>query len=601
MHFNQVTVFVLSLFTLALVFSSPAHAQVADAKPQSTKQQNEDDQKRELEKKALVLLDQLVAESASFPSAENRITVLMEASQLLWSRDEARSRKLLDELKEQIIALNSQPVSGVGQNLRMQTLDWLGQKNAELALDFLRSTRASSTDEGNKRYAVDDRQLEVRLASTVAASNPQLAFQLAEELLKTDLMGQVVEIWRNLRSSDPKLSKKLADEMIAELKSNDLLNNSQHFYLALNLLHQIKEEDYRPVHSRDKGKDSSSTPSERIDGERQSYRDLLDLIAGAAVKFMSEKSNAAAADSDKVSGQELLMHLNNLMPEIESQLPNRATALRGKLAQFERILPPRNSSNQNMEYERQIREMEGKSVKELLNMASSAPPQLKDTVFINAISKASEQGDIETARNIVDSHGATYPHLKQFLNQLEGQFAVKSATEGKYDEAKRALSNLSSDEEKVFILVQFASNALSKKDEKTARGFLDEASAISGDKMRTKGQLSVLIAIAGAYREIDPNRSFEMMEAAIDRLNQVSVAAKEYFAFNSNDDTEISLMSGSIAEMFSSFAPELAQLARKDFDRTTAILQRTQIAEMRARLGLNLLFTILGNQGIMRH
>jgi hypothetical protein len=591
MHFNSVSVFILSLLTLPLIFSYPTQAQVAEAKAQLTKQDNEDDRKRELEKKALVLLDQLVAESASFPSAENRITVLLEASQMLWSRDEARARKLLDELKEQILALSAQPVSVVIPGLRMQILDWLGPKNAELALNFLRSTRAPSSDEGNQDFAQDDRQLEARLASNVAASNPQLAFQLAEELLKTDLQGQVIDIFRNLRGSDPKLAKRLADKMIAELKSSDLLNNGQHFYLAINLLYQVKETTYSPVISRDDGKGSSGISNERIDWERQAYRDLLDLIAGAAVKFMSEKSSDAT-ESNRVSGHELLTHINSLMPEIESQLPTQAAALRGKIAQFEKILP-RSPSDQIPEFERQIKEIEGKSVKELLDMASSAPPQLKEMVITNAISKASEQSDIETARNIANIHGASYPHLKQFLNHIEGQLAVKSAIEGRHDEAKRALSNLGSDEEKVSILVQFASGALGKKDEKAARGFLEEASAILGDRMQTNKQLSAQIAIAGGYRELDPNRSFEMMEAAIDRLNQVSAAAKEYFAFSATDDGEISLMSGPMVEMFSSFSPELAQLARKDFDRATGILKRAQIAEMRVRLGLNLLLNIL--------
>jgi hypothetical protein len=591
MHFTSVTVLILSFITLPLIFLSPTRAQVVDARAQPAKQDNEDGRKRELEKKALVLLDQLVAESASFPSAEDRITVLLEASQMLWSRDEARARKLLDGLKEEIIALSAQPVSVVIHGLRTQILDWLGSKNAELALNFLRSTRAPSTDGGNQDIVQGDRQLELRLASTVAASNPQLAFQLAEELLKTDLQGQVVDILRNLRASDQKLGKKLADEMIAELKSSDLLNNSQQFYLALSLLYQIKETAYGPVVSRDDGKGSSGISNESVDWERQAYRDLLELIAGAFVKFMSEKSSDAS-ESNRVSGHELLTHINNLMPEIESQLPTRATALRGKMAQFEKILP-RSPSDQISAFERQIKEIEGKSAKELLNMASSAPPELKEMIITNAISRASEQGDIETARNIANIHGASYPHLKQFLSQTEGQLAIKSASEGKYDEAKRSISNLGSDEEKVSLLVQLASGALSQKDEKAARGFLEEASAILGDRMRTNRQLTAQIAIAGGYRELDPNRSFEMMETAIDRLNQVFAAAKEYFAFSQNDDGEISLMYGPMVEMFSSFAPELAQLARKDFDRATGILKRAQIAEMRVRLGLTLLLNIL--------
>jgi hypothetical protein len=602
MHFISASVFILSFLTLPLIFSAPTLAQVADTKTQSEKQPNEADRKKELEKKALVLLDQLVAESASFTLAENRLAVLLEASQLFWSRDEARARKLLDELKEQIVATYGQPASVFVNGFRTQTLDWLGTKNAELALDFLRSTRPPPNNERYKGYVQDDRQVESRLASTVAASNPQLAYQLAEELLKTDSRSQVVDIWRNLRGSNPELGKKLANEMIAELKSADLLKDSERFSLAINLLYQIKETSYDPVSSKDDGKGPSGISQASTDWERQAYRDLLDMIAGVFVKFMSDKSgdSADSAESDGVPGQEVLAHINNLMPEFESQLPTRAAALRGKMAPIEKIFP-RPPAGQAPDFDRQIKEMEGKSVKELLNLASSVSPPLEMAVYTQAITKASEQGDLETARNIVNEHGKSSPYLKEFLNRIESQLAAKSASEGRYDEAKRTLSNLDSDVDKVSFLVQLASGSLSHKDEKAARGFLEEASAISSGSMRTKKQLSAQIAIAGGYRELDPNRSFEIMEAAIDRLNQVSAAAQEFLGFATDGNFETSIITDPVLDLVSPVAPELAQLARKDFDRATGILKRTQLAEMRVRMGLNLLFNILSDNRDMQH
>src|SRR5215510_6341075 len=97
MRINPVTVFALSLLILPLGNFSPARAQ--------------DQKKKELEKKALILLENLLEESASLPSAENRISVLIEACQLLWSRDQARARNLLEELKEQINSFNANPAS----------------------------------------------------------------------------------------------------------------------------------------------------------------------------------------------------------------------------------------------------------------------------------------------------------------------------------------------------------------------------------------------------------------------------------------------------------------------------------------------------------
>jgi hypothetical protein len=581
MRINPVAVFALSLLILPLSNFSPVRAQ--------------DQKKKEVEKKALVLLENLIEESASLPSAENRISVLIEACQLLWSRDQARARNLLEELKEQINSFNTNPASAASQNrqnLRMRLLDWLGSKNAELALDFLRSTR----DTREKGILQDETQLELRLASAVAATDPQMAFQMAKELLKTNSGSQVVEIWRNLRGNDPTLGRKLTDEILAELRSKDLLNNGQNFYLAISLLYQLREttESTDPSPSGQKGAPVSQASR---DGERQAYRDLLDLIAGSALKFMSDKSTAAIG-SNGVSGQELLVQINNLMPEIESELPTRATGLRGKVTQYEKILPI-SPTIQNSEFVQQIKKMEGKSGKELLEIASAAPQQIMQPVLVDAISKAGEQGDLETARNIAKLHESDYPELKQFLSQLEGDFAVKNVANGKYDEAKKMLSNLGSDDERVSLLIKFATGARGKNDEKTSRAFLDEAGAIMGDKMQTNKELSAQIAIAEGYREIDPNRSFELMEAAIERLNQVSLAAQEYFTFTSNDSAETSLMYNPIMELFSSFAPVLSQLAQQDFDRSAAILKRTKIDEIKVKLGFNLLTALLSdNRGI---
>jgi hypothetical protein len=570
MPFSSATVFILSFLTLPLIFSSPVRAQDA-------KKPNEDVIKKEIEKKALEFLDQLVAESASFSSPENRITVLLEAAQISWSRDEARSRKILTDLKEQFSGNLYQPYSRVPTQ-RAQTLDWLAAKNAGLALDFMRSTRAPSPlAEENRTGYEDERQIELRLASTVAASNPQLAFQLAQDFLKTDVDGQVLDIWQTLRRSDPKLGKKLTDDLIAVFKSDDLLTNSNHLATALNLLNQIKP-----------SRDNENNYPESIDADRQAYREVLDLVAGAAVKFMSDKST----DPNRVSGASFFPQISALLPEIESQFPARAAALRVKVAQLEKIFP-NNPSGQVSEYERKLEDMRGKSVKELLAMASSEPNVDRGAVFIEAIKKAAAEGDLETARKIANEHVASYPYLKRDLSQFASEFADKRASEGKYDEARRAISNLGSDEEKVLSLVRFSSSVLSKKDETTARGFLEEASAILGAKMRMNQQLSAQIAIAVGYRDLDPDRSFEIMEAAIERLNQVCAAAKEYLTYSENNEGELSLESGAIIEMISSFAPGLAQLADKDFERAAAIIKRAQIAEMRVKLGLRFLSDLL--------
>src|SRR5262245_66614470 len=93
----------------ALLICPPALAQTpaTPQQQQGGKSQNED---KELEKKALALLDEIVGEAMSLRLVENRIYVLTTAANLFWKRDEARARALLTEAVNQFMAIE-QPSS----------------------------------------------------------------------------------------------------------------------------------------------------------------------------------------------------------------------------------------------------------------------------------------------------------------------------------------------------------------------------------------------------------------------------------------------------------------------------------------------------------
>src|SRR5262245_29280776 len=85
------------LFVIALMFASaPSYrAQNASSQPQSTEQKDKD--KPTPEKKALLLLEQVVGEAGALKLPENRIYVQISAADMLWDRDEARARALMVE------------------------------------------------------------------------------------------------------------------------------------------------------------------------------------------------------------------------------------------------------------------------------------------------------------------------------------------------------------------------------------------------------------------------------------------------------------------------------------------------------------------------
>jgi len=119
--------------------------------PASTAQQSPDPQQQEekakLERKAAVLLEQVVTEAQSLKLPENRIRIQVAAADMLWERNQARARGLFSDAG----AILGQMTLDVDRADRdeMQTLSQLRQNlvltaarhDAELGYQIFRSTQ----------------------------------------------------------------------------------------------------------------------------------------------------------------------------------------------------------------------------------------------------------------------------------------------------------------------------------------------------------------------------------------------------------------------------------------------------------------------------
>src|SRR5262245_10059159 len=76
--------------------------QPAPQEPQETEEEKK--AAKELEKKALGLLDEMIAEAPSLKLAENRVYILAGASEVLWARDVERARTIVREAMDQAVA-----------------------------------------------------------------------------------------------------------------------------------------------------------------------------------------------------------------------------------------------------------------------------------------------------------------------------------------------------------------------------------------------------------------------------------------------------------------------------------------------------------------
>jgi hypothetical protein len=166
------------------------------APPASTEQQEKE--KAALEKKALTVLDQVIAEAAALKLPENRIRLQITSADLLWKRSEARARTLFAQAADGLAEMvrnadnnrDSNERRNPGQNrgpaqLRQELVLTIARYDAPLAYQVLAATRSLTPPAENAAGEIfnADENLEQMLLSRVALSDPKLALQNAEQFL----------------------------------------------------------------------------------------------------------------------------------------------------------------------------------------------------------------------------------------------------------------------------------------------------------------------------------------------------------------------------------------------------------------------------------
>jgi hypothetical protein len=600
-------------FLAALLICLPALAQTT-AQPQAQKEEKSQKEDKELEKKALALLDEVVGEAMSLRLVENRIYALTTAADLFWKRNEDRARALLAEAVNQFMAIErpspaAQPGAepgaepgglralqsmGIRMELRTQLLQTLAARDSRMALDFLRASRLPEAGKllGGKGASPDfERDFEMQLAIRIAENDPRSALQIAEESLKQGVSHQVYEIWANLLNKDPKAAAKLSGEITSAIKSSDPLKDYQSIYVLTSMVNQLRTQ-LRP--SRPNDKEAPQPPQ----GAREMFRDLLDLMVSAALKV----TEAQLLDfQEQGRARDLLTQVQMFLPDIEKHLPSRASAARAKLAQFDKAFV-RQQAPQEI-----FLDMENKSPDELIAMAAKSQDEFKDVLYQQAAMKLIEQGDTARARKVVKDFlpddGAWDPLFAE-IDRKEREQAVK---EGKLEEARKSVARLESSEDRARALVELATKAEAEKDQKSQRELLKEAGELLGDQMETRSQVETQLVLAAASLNLDPDRGFEILGSAIDRLNTVLNAVATITKFDQGGmtplaanamDGEIRLNAGEFANVTTNLDQQLLAFARKDFDRTVTLLKRWQINEVRLAISLTLLNKILGAEKV---
>ena len=631
--------FLAGLLILSAAIVIKAQESQSQLTPAATQTDEEKQKQQEaLEKKATVLLEQIVGEVQLLKLPENRIRVQVAAGSLLWKRNEERARSMFSVAADGVAEMmrsTDDDLQRSAVQLRQEVVLTAAQHDATLAYQLLATTRSLTptvatavTRDWNMRGRGQnaDANLEENLLARVAALDPKLAAQKLEEALaKGQYPNTLAQVLAGLESQDKEASAKLTAKVVSKLQTENMLANVQAQMLALNLLRA----GARPAQNATSGATSVATPVMANTMEmpflaESSFQDLMNTVIDAAMRATPQAANAQrggnnqrgrgnlggpqiAGQSQPTDGQieqqnarRLLGALQGLLPQIDKYLPSRATAVRNKMTEL--------GMGNNQAGANQIRSlMRQGTTDSLLTAAPSAPPQLQSRLYQQAAQKALDEGDVDRARQIANDHldGTSRDRV---LQRVDFQLIAKKVDADNLEELRHSLGNLRSDDERIELLLQLAAQAqwavgeqkpalAAPGDSKLALKFLGEAQRLTNRRATNYQQLDQQLRVADAFASLDPARSFEVLDPGIAQLNELLSAAALLSGFEVNifKDGELVLGGGSgLGDMVSRYAQQLATLAKTDFARAESSANKFQLVEPRLFSQLAIVRNALG-------
>lgn len=544
----------------------------------------------ELKAKGLALLIETTQSFAQLRRAQTRAGFQIQAAQILWSSDEKRAAKLMEQaiesVKEFIADVDTTDMDyyesfEIATQLRQQLVEALGTHDPEMALNFLRSTRTLANPEGARGIGQGDRelQLELSLATQVAATDPKRAFQMAEDTLKRGSSTSLLTTLQQLRAKDPELAAKLAHDIAAKLMNERLLKNLEAAYLASSLLHVVRS----PGRARTGGGDEASNTSLISEDD---YRDLFQKVLSEALSYSTPGLNAYTPERNVV--QNLLSTIKQMGGDLQRYAPERAAAFEKKWLEINGLTDSQGEARQKFQTT-----INTAAPDAALESVAQAPREMKDQLYMQLANRLAREGDVARARQIIADHITNPMQRQQALRSLDQQVIYSAAGKAKIDEALRMLSTLHPVSERAQMLTQIVSQIGPGLKSSVAAQYLQQARNILGPSAQAEDQqqMDALLAIGRAFAKYDSTRAFEIVEPLVDQFNDLSAAAATLNGFGQKyyqDGELITLNGNAVAETAKHLSLTLAGLASVNFERAKTLTDRIHSVDVRLDIYLTI-------------
>ena len=584
------TKFVLLCVTIAiLLVVSTTRAQA----PTTAQKEKEAAERLELQKKTLALLNEIASAAWALKLPENRIYIITNAAELLWSFDEKRARNLYWEALNSINLINV-PVPKPGETvsksdqekiiqaylltsgLRHRILLQIARRDSQLALDMLRASRQAPPKQLGLDipFFPDDRSLEQQIAGEIAMRDPEQALQLARQSLAKGLKFELMNLLQQIQVRDSDKAALFAGEIITKLESVNVGADLVASIIATYLLETSRKSD------------DPADRSMRVLGLTDDQRRQLTEIVTDAALSPSVNSN-------------LLMRISEVMPEIDQYFPERRAALDRRLAVFNNTLSKdqRNRNTYNDLIRRGMYE-------DMIRVAASADPQSREMLYQQAALIAISRGQGDSFREFVGKEVSDADNRRKVLDYLDGEEVSTAAGRKQLDRLRQLVPKIESKEERARAMAELAILLKEKGEDAEAASLLDDAATLVKTNLTDDRQTNALLSLLCAYAIVDPPKAFALAERTVDRANtQISVLMLLDRVVKSGavKKSEIILEQAGIMPLdylVFRYGKGVAALAKADFNRTRGLADRFDRNELRLMAQLMVVKGILQPQPV---
>jgi hypothetical protein len=529
------------VFATILTVCSFVFAQTSPTESQTEKEKV----KKELEKRVLEMLDQAVGDAATLKLPQNRAIVYAIAGDLYWKFDEKRGRELFRNAGNEILLSNSEgdkekkdddnpyaefwDSDGLG-NVRSEVLPLIAKHDADMALELLVQTRSAKLNDALiKASAPNAKQtsgymdfnpdqyrvrqeiaLEQQFAVLAAEQNPDKAIKLIKDSLAKGISWNVLTLLQKLNKKDEKKASSLANDVIKKIVDTDLSKKNEDLNAAIRFL-QYATDPNAPKESKEKIFKFSDSQ--------------LKDIANKLFNTFMQPSNS----------MQMIMGLNQVLPNLEKILPEKVALLKQKQSESLKNMPPELKKLQERE--------------KLWNPNSTPEEILADLPKLNEFEKASAYQSLAYKIAPIEDEARAKKLIEQIpdekaranaAEQFESFKISRTAKDGKLDEAKKLIGNLSKKKTQIQKLVSLAMEFQKKnteKDHETALNLMKDAKKLANEYPEDEDELNDLMEIVRGYAVVNHEEGFRIFEPIIDQINdfvQASAILSKYNKRNRN-------------------------------------------------------------------